>query len=283
MKKLTINFIGPGKVGLTVMRRIAISGAAEIQDVAGRSAEGVDRAIAFVGTGTAAASIADMRPADLWFLTVPDSLIASVSSQLAAAASASGRPSVAVHCSGFMVAGEMRPLADIGWRLASLHPVLTFAEQGKAVDRFEGIFCGVEGDPEAVALVEALVRTIGGKPFRIRTEAKAIYHAAAVFSSNFNVVLQALAREAWAQAGVPDDIAAEIDAALMSATTENVKALGPASALTGPAARGDLRVVREQESAVRAWHPAAGDLYRDMSALARRLKLSGTTRGQDGE
>lgn len=277
MERLKINLIGPGKVGLTILRRIAMTGAYMIQDIAGRSLDKAEAAVAFIGSGVAVRSVADMRQADLWLLTVPDSQVASAASELAATSTASGQPSVAVHCSGFLPADEMKPLRALGWQLASLHPVLTFADPGKAVSHFDGVSCGMEGDPGALALVEPLVRQIGGRPFGIRSDAKAIYHAAAVFSSNFNVVLQAIAREAWAKAGVPDDVAAALNATLMSACTDNVMELGPARALTGPASRGDQRVVDEQEAAVRSWHPAAGEIYRDMSVLAQRLKRTGGT------
>ncbi len=210
MERLKINLIGPGKVGLTILRRIAMTGACTVQDIAGRSIEKAEAAVAFVGAGAAVRSVADMRQADLWLLTVPDSQVATAAAELAATPTASDTPSVAVHCSGFLPADEMKPLRALGWQLASLHPVLTFAEPAKAVSHFDGVSCGMEGDAGALALVEPLVTEIGGMPFGIRSEAKAIYHAAAVFSSNFNVVLQAIAREAWAKAGVPDDVFANL-------------------------------------------------------------------------
>ena len=93
-----------------------------------------------------------------------------------------------------------------------------------------------------------------------------------MFSNNFTVVLQAIACEAWAAAGVPAPIAAKIHAALLEATVPNVLRLGPA-ALTGPAARGDMKVVRAQGTVVFGWQPDAGVIYQEMSRLARNLAL----------
>ncbi|KRB23248.1 DUF2520 domain-containing protein [Mesorhizobium loti] len=275
MTKLKINLIGPGKVGQTLMRRIVLAGGHEVQDIAGRDVEAASRAVQFIGAGTAVSALADMRPADLWLLTVSDTRIADVAARLAELAP--DRPSIAVHCSGFLPAAEMQPLRALGWHLASVHPVLTFADPARAVGQFEGTLCGVEGDTEAVTVVDALIRDIGGQPFPLSSQHKAIYHAAAVFSNNFTVVLQAVAREAWARAGVPEEIIGQLNARLLAATAENVGRLGPAAALTGPAARGDLAIVAQQEAAVRSWHPDAGKAYAELSLLAGRLKRTGTT------
>ncbi|MEI9402600.1 DUF2520 domain-containing protein [Mesorhizobium argentiipisi] len=280
MTKRKINLVGPGKVGQTLMRRIVMAGEYEVQDVAGRTAQAAGLAVEFIGAGTAVSAIADMRPADFWFLTVSDTQIAAVASLLAE--SASSRRSIAVHCSGFLPAAEMQPLRSLEWRLASVHPLLTFADPAIAVGQFEGTLCGIDGDADAIVAVEALVRGIGGQPFSLNSEYKAIYHAAAVFSNNFTVVLQAVAREAWARAGIPQEIIEQLNAHLLSATTENITKLGPAAALTGPAARGDLRIVAQQEAAVRSWHPDAGRIYGELSILAGRLKRTGTTRPMSG-
>ena len=80
--------------------------------------------------------------------------------------------------------------------LASVHPVLTFADPATSVQQFEGTLCGCEGNELALGFVEDLLKEIGAIPFRIRSDSKSLDHAAAVISNNFTVVLQAVAREA---------------------------------------------------------------------------------------
>ena len=169
----------------------------------------------------------------------------------------------------------MDDLRRTGWVLASAHPNLSFADPETAAAAFPGTPCGIEGDQEAVAAIEALLMQFGGRPFRIASEHKALYHAAAVFSNNFATVLQAIARTAWKDAGVPDEIAAQLNASLLRATCDNVIASGPRDALTGPAARGDVDVVQAQGEVVTDWNAAAGRLYRDLSIMAARLKSTG--------
>ena len=91
------------------------------------------------------------------------------------------------------------------------------------------------------------------------------------------MVLQAIAADAWAEAGVADDVAAALRDKLLGGAAANVAGLGPQAALTGPAARGDQEVLRQQGDEVGAWHPEAGEIYRAMSTLATRLKAAGST------
>ena len=225
-----------------------------------------------------------MSPADLWILTVPDTAIATVAGDLAAVAprrAVALTAPVALHCSGFHPAEAMAPLRGPGWQLASAHPVLSFADPATAMGQFPGTFCGLEGDAAALAAVEPLMQSIGARTFPIRSEAKSLYHAAAVISNNFTVVLQAVAQGAWDRAGVPEDVARALNAHLLRATVETLSAQEPAAALTGPAARGDMDVVARQGGDVADWNALAGRVYRDLSRLAVRLKAEGRIAGDD--
>ena len=126
--------------------------------------------------------------------------------------------------------------------------------------------------------LQQLLEGVGGRCFEVHSEHKALYHAAAVFCSNYLVVLQAIAREAWQAAGVPEALLPDIHAALLQATVTNTLQLGPTGAITGPAARGDNEVVRLQGECVQDWHPQAGEIYRQMAVLARQLATRGYTR-----
>lgn len=275
MKKL--NLVGAGKVGQTLFRLLAACDCYEIQDVASTSVEKARKAVSFIGKGHAAASIGEMRPADIWFVAVPDRLIAGVASDIATVANsqAQGERPVAVHCSGSLPSSVMEPLAGRGWSLASLHPVMSFASPEAACRQFPGAWCGLEGDAEAKDVLMPLVEAIGGRAFDIASEGKMLYHAAAVFSNNFAVVLQAIARGAWAKAGLPEETVRELNRSMLASTFENLMAVGPGAAITGPAARGDDNVVERQGRQVEEWFPEAGEIYRLMSVLARRLKEQG--------
>lgn len=280
-----VNVIGAGKVGRTLMSLAHNAAGYTLGDIASRDASSAIAAVEALAVGRAAADLTDLRPADLWFLTVPDDAIADVARMLAATpglAASHGSRQVAMHCSGFLSSEALCPLRDLGWLTASCHPVLSFADPDLAARQFPGTLCGIEGDAGAVAQIEAFISAIGGRPFAVNAEKKALYHAAAVFSNNFTVVLQAIAMEVWREAGVSADVAAELCASLLGGAADNVAALGPAGALTGPAARGDQKVLETEERSLAGWHPDAAVLYRDLSRLARTLKQTGSAFGTTG-
>lgn len=266
----TVNIIGAGRVGRSFLRLLG----PRVRDIASASRTSAEAAVLETGHGHAA-DPADMSPADIWLLAVPDTRIADAAKALA---ETEAPPAIAIHFSGFHTADIMDPLRARGWHIASAHPNFSFADPESAAAGFPGTPCGLEGDDPAIAAIEALLIELGAHPFRIASGKKALYHAAAVFSNNFATVLQAIAREAWQDAGVPDAIAADINAALLRATVENVVRLGPVDALTGPAARKDRDVVQAQRGRVADWHPAAGEVYALLSAMAEALKSTGKTR-----
>lgn len=282
MENTTVNLVGAGRVGQTLIGLLRSMPNYTVQDVVSARLASAQNAVAAAGTGHAVESVADMRPAHLWILAIPDTEIKSVAQMLSEAFAGKGTVDpapVAVHCSGFFAAEEMAPLRSLGWHLASAHPVLSFSEPAVAMTQFNGIYCGVEGDAAALEVVRPLYAAMGAHLFDIQSDRKSLYHAAAVISNNFTVVLQALAQEAWASAGVSDEVARRLNATLINATAENVIAQGPKAALTGPAARGDTSVVKQQGQDLAKWHPAAGAVYALLSVMAGNLKTNGTTRG----
>ena len=276
---LRLNVIGTGRVGQTLARLWQTHGLCQVQDLLARTPGSAPKAQAFIGGGRATDALDDLREADVWLITVPDTQVAEVATQLATSLRQRQltTSALALHCSGFLPAATLAPLQALGWQVASVHPVLNFASPEAGVARFAGTPCGLEGDAAAKQALRPLFEAIGGECFEVQQEHKPLYHGAAVIASNFMVVLQAMAREAWQAAGVPPEMVPRVNEALVRATLENTLALGPAGAIVGPAARGDTEVVRMQGDCIAQWHPEAGRIYREMSVLARRLATTGST------
>jgi predicted short-subunit dehydrogenase-like oxidoreductase (DUF2520 family) len=275
----TLNVIGCGRVGQTLAALLHQHAQVQVQDLYSRSFASAEQAAQFVGAGTPVAELAQMRPADVWLLSVPDAQVAAAAQALAEAQGAKLVGAIVFHNSGFLSAAELQPLKALGCHVASAHPVLNFASPQTGVRQLAGTPGGLEGDAPALAWLHTALTALGGRCFEIASADKPLYHAAAVFSSNFTVVLQGIAQDAWRSAGVPPELMRPLTEALLTSTVDNVLAMGPAQALTGPAARGDTAVVQAQGEVVQHWSPSAGELYKTLSELAAQLKRQGHTRG----
>lgn len=267
---MRINLIGAGRVGQTLGRLLVHDGSYQVQDVLTRRADSAAEAVAFIGAGRALTQLNDLRPADLWLLAVPDGQIAMAAQALADSPLVS-TPALAFHCSGALCASELAPLQAKGWQVASAHCLLSFAQPQLALAQFAGTPCALEGDAAALAILRTLFTRLGASCFDLAATDKLLYHAGAVFATNFLPVLQDLAEQLWQHAHMPPELAQQLRARLLQNAVNNIVQLGPQGALTGPAARGDTALVARQALAVADWQPQAGDAYRALSALAQQL------------
>jgi predicted short-subunit dehydrogenase-like oxidoreductase (DUF2520 family) len=260
-------------VGQTLARLWHTQNTFEIQDVLTRSPASAQAACYFIGAGMPVDAMASMRAADVWMLAVTDAQVVSTASALAEAANTatSAAHPVVFHCSGALGAAQLAPLVEVGWHAASAHCILSFATAAAAVSQFEGTPCALEGDEQACNTLRSAFAAIGAQCFDVASENKLLYHAAAVFATNFLPVLQTVAEDAWRSTGVPAHVITGLRASLLANAVANITALGPKGALTGPAARGDTVAIARQATAVQAWDPAAGAAYEALSALALRM------------
>jgi len=270
----TLNLVGCGRVGKTLGHLWQTQGVLQVQDVLTTAPASAQAAVDFIGAGRAVDTLSAMRPADYWFIAVPDRQIAASATDMAQALAALP-PAIAFHASGALTATELAPLHARGWHIASAHCILSFATPAAAVQQFAGTPCALEGDRVATERLQAPFTAIGAHCFAVAAEQKLLYHAAAVFGTNFLPVLQAAAEALWQRSGVPPELLPRLRATLLRNAVDNLLALGPAGALTGPAARGDTALVRRQGQAVAQWNASAGAAYEALSALAGELARNG--------
>jgi predicted short-subunit dehydrogenase-like oxidoreductase (DUF2520 family) len=219
----SVNVIGSGRVGSAVTARLRERGVA----------------------------VGEANP-DVVLLCVPDTAIADTARCLAP-----GRAWVG-HASG------ATPLAalDPHERRFSLHPLQTFAEPSgdpaQLAMQFDGAWAAITGDTaEALAVARELAETLGLQPFELADADRTLYHAGAVFASNYLVTLQ----RAAVRLGVP----AEGLVPLMRGTIEH------GFELTGPIARGDWATVEAHKQAIRARQPELERLYDTLAEATVQL------------
>jgi predicted short-subunit dehydrogenase-like oxidoreductase (DUF2520 family) len=184
--------------------------------------------------------VLDARPSELVLLCVPDAAIAEV------AASVEPGPWVA-HVSGATPLAALEPHV----RRFSVHPLQTFT-RSRGPEQLDGAWAAVTAETEdALVVGRWLAETLGLRPFELEDSARTLYHAGAVFASNYLVALQRAASRLLEEAGAPPEALEP----LMRRTIEN------GFELTGPIARGDWATVEAHRAAIRERVPELDDLY----------------------
>ena len=278
----TLNIIGAGRVGRSLAHLWHKQGVFAVQDVLTRSQTSADEAVEFIAAGRAVARLHDMRAADVWMLAVPDGQIKNVVFELLNMPLAGvfiAPDAIIFHCSGALSSAELQPLrsaGDKGSQVASAHCILSFSTPASAVAQFAGTPCALEGDAAATQTLQPAFEAIGANCFDLAAKDKVLYHAAAVFATNFLPVLQVVAADLWQSTGMPKELIAPLNASLLQKAVQNIAAQGAAKALTGPAARGDTELVALQGKAVADWNAKAGAAYVALSELASQIAKHGT-------
>ncbi len=234
---VAVRVIGAGRAGRSFAKAIDDLVDWDVIDMRGRG----------VALEDAAADV------DLVLIATPDTVVADV-----AAAIRPGRAVVA-HVAGSLGLDVLAPHD----RRAALHPLMSLPDAEIGAERLTGGWFAVAGDP----LVADLATALGGRTFEIADDDRALYHAAAAVASNHLVALLGHAQRLGASVGVPADALM----ALALGSAENAVALGPAAALTGPAARGDEATLVAHRDAIGRRAPRELAAYEAMLAEARRL------------
>jgi predicted short-subunit dehydrogenase-like oxidoreductase (DUF2520 family) len=214
----TIHVIGSGRVGSAVAARLRERGVAVAED-----------------------------DPDVVLLCVPDTAISDVSRCLAP-----GRAWIG-HVSGATPLAALEPHE----RRFSLHPLQSF-DRSDDPAQLDGAWAAITGETgEALAVARELAELLGLQPFELRDEERTLYHAGAVFASNYLVTLQ----RAAVRLGVP----AAALVPLMKGTIDH------GFELTGPIARGDWTTVEAHKQAIRTERPELEQLYETLAAATAAL------------
>ncbi|MGH2738956.1 MAG: Rossmann-like and DUF2520 domain-containing protein [Actinomycetota bacterium] len=264
---MELAIVGAGRVGTALAVHLAKAGhrivAASGRDGSRDRAQRFLMGVPFLPPAEAVAA------AEVVVLGVPDDRIAGVCADLAARESFRRRQSV-LHLSGSVSLEALASARVAGSRVLSLHPLQTFPDVESAVEWLPGSAIAVTAeDAKGYALGERLASDAGGRPFRLEDEKKPLYHAAAVFCSNYLTTVEGIAERLFREAGLDEPIS--MFAPLATATLENVVRLGPENALTGPAARGDAGTIRRNLEALETEAPDTVPAYVALATAALRL------------
>jgi predicted short-subunit dehydrogenase-like oxidoreductase (DUF2520 family) len=180
------------------------------------------------------------------FLAVPDQAVEEVAAKLARL-KPSPRLSF-VHTSGALGLGILDPLR--GHPVGSFHPLQSFPSP-RDPSAFRGITVAVDAStPALMRRLRSLARAVGAKPRRVGDEDRAVYHAAAVYASNYVDAVVAEAVRLLGELGWSDRDATKALVPLVEGAVAGIRERGPVKALTGPIKRGDAETVRRHLEAL---------------------------------
>lgn len=181
--------------------------------------------------GAEAVDVLDMiRPgADIYIISVHDDAIASLARRL------SGFGGTWVHTSGSIDADTLKPITPT---YGVLYPLQTFTV-GRETP-LDDVPVYIEGSDEQTAgFIGQIAQRISHNVKRVDSRGRRRVHAAAVFACNFTNHMWAIADRLLRRNG--DDLSVLYP--LIGETTRKIMEMSPADAQTGPARRGDRRVI----------------------------------------
>lgn len=239
--KPDIAFVGAGNVAFRFSLALLEKGYA-ISHIYSRTEKSRDRLVKALnanGAGTEpAVRYSDLAGDGLIFLAVSDDAVETVVHSMAeefAAAGGNGKMPAVVHTSGATDISVLKPLSDLGCRCGVVYPLMTL-NRNKNLD-FKDVPLLLEASsPELAPVLESIASDLGGEHYFYSSEDRLKMHVAAVFTTNFvNYLL-----------GLAFPIVQHDHPLLIPSTIEAVRNAflhTPASTLTGPARRGDMKTI----------------------------------------
>ncbi len=241
MSKPSFCIVGAGVVG-TAVAKLLVDKGYPLVGVASRKIATAEQMARDFGVPATQFPWEITKEAQVVFLTTPDKEIEQVCTTIQNGGGFS--PGVLViHMSGALTSDVLAAAKASEALVMSLHPLQSFARVEEAVTNLPGSVFSIEGDLEAQELGFQLISDLGGQGFVIAKANKAIYHGAAVIAANYLVALTQLSTAMLGEIGIPPAQGTQALVPLMEGVLKNIKALGPAQALTGPIARGDIGTV----------------------------------------
>ena len=262
-----IALIGAGRVGTAVTEVLRRRGH-EVIGVSSRGSESAERAAARLHS-TTFDHRSGLPAADVVLLGVPDDAIEPVVAEIVPWLDAG---TVVLHFAGALGLGPLKKASEAGAGAAALHPVQTFPDIERGIDRLPGSAWGVTAPPEIARWAEALIAAdLEGLPVGVPEEARSVWHAAAVSTSNGIAGLLAVGEAMLAAIGIADP--QRVLGPLAAGTVANAGERGGAESLTGPVVRGERESIDRH---LKALADASPHLVDDYALIARVIVNSAT-------
>ena len=258
-----IGFIGAGTVGTALGAKLSEAGypVAAVADVSREAAERFATFIPAARIFPSAQELVDATP--FVFVTTPDDLIGRVVAEIRW-----GDQHEVVHCSGAASLDVLEPARRAGAEVGSFHPCQSFAGVEQAIRNLPGSTFAIEASSPLKETLARMAEDMGCSWITLGPGDKALYHAAAVFASNYFVTVVGIAADLFGRFGIEPSRAIDVIMPLLEGTLKNIKDMGLPRCLTGPVARGDLGTVKRHVEALRERAPEFLRVYVELALKA---------------
>lgn len=179
-----------------------------------------------------------IKKSDYIFITTPDDEIANVWNKMLDYDLVGKK---IFHMSGCLSSSIFTNWQDKQVLCYSLHPLFSFADKNSS--NLEDTIFSIEG--KNIEEIECFLEKANIRYFVIQEEKKPLYHASAVFVSNYVVSLAKIAENLLIKCGLDKAQCVDGIYPLMKSTLINIGKKGVNNSLTGPVVRGDINTVKE--------------------------------------
>ena len=259
---LRIGFIGAGKAGCSFGKYLSVRAVETVKatdtpllDIAGYYSKSPESS-AFASEITSSRqfeSLVDIAEfCDLIFITVPDGQISEVLNDLVVEfnkANVDLSHKIFAHLSGSLSSEILLENIDddfvYDYSVFSLHPACAIPNKTDAWLGLRDAVFVYEGSEKCKSLISPLLDVMGNQIGSIDPDKKTLYHAACVFLSNLGVGLAYEGHDLLTSCGMDNKTADAFLSTLFLGNAKNVAEKGPVEALTGPAERGDVSVIKK--------------------------------------
>jgi predicted short-subunit dehydrogenase-like oxidoreductase (DUF2520 family) len=252
-RSLNICVIGAGRLGTTLSCVLAREDnpALRLRSIASRTGASLDRAKEIIGEKACSIVFTtDNKKAaalsDCILICTPDDVIRPVCKEVFLEKGLDFKDCYAIHFSGSKPLSVLDAAKGAGAKIASIHPLKSFASIKDAIKTMPGTIYGItycSDESRRTALL--MVKSLGGTAIEVDDSKKALYHAASCVASNYLVTLLNYAVLIHQKIGINPEDSLKGLMNLVEGTVSNIKKMGTQKSLTGPIARGDLGTIRD--------------------------------------
>lgn len=239
---MKIGFIGAGKVGSTLAKYF-ISRGISVAGFYSQSLASVEQVCQFTESQTYTSIAALLDDCDCIMITVPDSQIANVWTELCLLPL---NNKLVGHCSGLLTSDIFKFNQSVYPFGFSLHPLYAIYDRFTCYQSMHHAYFTLQSHSETV--LNQLQHIFTALPNHISVidgAQKSLYHAACVLLSNHVIALAQIGSDMLKQCGLDQQFSEQAWHALFLGNAQSLCQYGTLDALTGPVERADADTIKQ--------------------------------------